>query len=183
MLRAKFKGADGSKLSAVDFNPAEHFDHFDSEDNFLDFCGKVYRQLRDNPENARLDITFDLRTKTDGFDWANERTTQLNELRSRQLNVTIPPQDEPTRTLFDVARLRVPTLSDWRGIGCPYEHWAIDGAGQQGMWNCPRHDSGATMSCDECWHRTAESTARAHRNPHLGAGEGGVPETVPASID
>lgn len=180
MLRAKFKAADGSKLDSIDFNLR---DYVGAEDKFLAFCKQMYDLLKDDPGRARLDLTLDLRTKTEGLAWANARTDELNELRSRQLDVTIPEQGEPVRTLLDVARLRVPTLRGYEDIGCPYVHWRIDGTEGDSITVCPRRADGGTMSCEECWGRTATSGARAHRNPQLedwlttdGAG-------VPASRD
>lgn len=163
MLRAKFKAADGSKLDSIDFNLR---DYVGAEDKFLAFCKQMYDLLKDDPGRARLDLTLDLRTKTEGLAWANARTDELNELRSRQLDGTIPEQGEPVRTLLDVARLRVPTLRGYSGIGCPNTHWRIDGAADN-VTTCPQHENGHTMSCEECWGRAAASGARAHRNPQL----------------
>lgn len=179
MLRAKFKAADGSKLDSIDFNLR---DYVGAEDKFLAFCKQMYDLLKDDPGRARLDLTLDLRTKTEGLAWANARTDELNELRSRQLDVTIPGQDEPVRTMLDVARLRVPTLRGYSGIGCPNSHWRIDGA-ESDRTGCPHGDDGRALSCEECWGRTAAATARAHSNPQL---EGFVTTdgcSVPESVD
>ena len=174
MLRAKFKAAAGSKLDSIDFNPS---DYVGAEDKFLDFCKRMYDLLKDNPERARLDLTFDLRTKTAGLDWASARTAELTELRSRQLDVAMHE-----RTLFDVAQLRVPELTTWVGIGCPNTHWRIDGTEFDGG-SCPRNEDGGPMSCENCWGRRAPRGARAHANPHLVVGEDGMPVDVPASHD
>ena len=175
MLRATIKDKDGNKISTLSFDPNEYSDaDLTAEQKVQKFIGRACHTLRTDLNNARLDITFDLRTKTEGLEWANERTDELNELRSRQLDVTIPPQDEPTRTLFDVARLRVPTLSSWVGIGCPGSGWLIDGIDSYEPCCC---------QCEECWNRPAIEGARAHRNPALGAWITTDTHAVPASID